>query len=124
MKYGRFIAVVLINSFFHHISDEEVVRIAGTVASSLRDGGIVILQEPVVPEKKKLYYRLMMKLDRGNYFRTIDHWKELLSKAGLVPKKIDFYYLRIMGIRGYHMAAISLYCPMKSSLNSRCFSAR
>ena len=114
VEWGDGFDIILINSFFHHLNDDEVVKISKAAASALADGGIVIVQEPLIPEKNELYHRLMMKFDRGNYFRTLDHWRVLLNEAGLVPEKIDFYYLRIMGIRGYHMASIAFHCPMKS----------
>ena len=113
-EWGEGFDIILINSFFHHLDDNEVVKVSKAVASALSDGGIVIVQEPLIPERNELYHRLMMKLDRGNFFRTLDHWKVLLNEAGLVPKKIDFYYLRIMGIRGYHMISITCHYPLKS----------
>jgi trans-aconitate methyltransferase len=108
MEWGTGFDIILINSFFHHLNDREVVEVSKAAVASLSDGGVVIVQEPLVPGRDELYHRLMMKLDRGNYFRSLDLWKKLFHEAGLIPDQVDFYYLRVLGIRGYHMASISL----------------
>ncbi|MEA1928834.1 MAG: class I SAM-dependent methyltransferase, partial [Candidatus Auribacterota bacterium] len=108
VKWGEGFDIILINSFFHHLDDNEVVKVSKAAASALSDGGTVIVQEPLIPEKNELYHRLMMKLDRGSFFRSLDQWKGLLREAGLIPEQVDLYHLRIMGIRGYHMVSMSL----------------
>lgn len=108
VEWGDGFDIILINSFFHHLNDNEVVQVAKSAVSALSSGGMVIVQEALVPEKKEIYHRLMMKLDRGNYFRAIEQWEKLLGQAGLVPDQVDYYYLRVMGIRGYHMVSLCL----------------
>jgi trans-aconitate methyltransferase len=108
VQWGSGFDIILINSIFHHLNDNEVVQVAKSAVSALSSGGMVIVQEALVPEKKEIYHRLMMKLDRGNYFRAIEQWEKLLGQAGLVPDQVDYYYLRVMGIRGYHMVSLCL----------------
>jgi len=69
--------LILINSLLHHLPDEEVSKIARKARRFLAAGGIVIIQEPLLPRTGEWYHRLMMKLDRGNYFRSLEDWKSL-----------------------------------------------
>ena len=98
--------VILINSLLHHLPDDAVLKIAKKSVRSLADGGVVIIQEPLVPRKREWYHRLMMRMDRGNYFRSLSHWKDLLGEAGLAAEHTEIYNLRIIGIHGYHYLSI------------------
>ena len=99
--------VILINSLLHHLPDNAVAKIAEKAVRSLADGGVVIIQEPLVPGEREWYHRLMMRLDRGNYFRSLSHWKNIFGEAGLVTERTELYNLRIIGIYGYHYISIS-----------------
>jgi len=50
----------------------------------------------------------MMRLDRGNYFRSLSDWKNMLEQAGLYPEEIFFYQLRVFGFKNYHMVSMLL----------------
>lgn len=108
IMWEDFFDVILINSFFHHIDDAKVCRVMEKVAASLKDDGMVILQDALMPGKDEWYHRLLMKLDRGDYFRSLTHWKKLIERAGLVLKRSNFYELRVFGINGYHMILMTL----------------
>ena len=100
--------VILINSFFHHIDDDRVCLIMEKVAALLKDDGLVILQDALMPERKEWYHRLMTKLDLGDYFRSLTHWKTIIDRTGLILKISNFYELRVFGINGYHMILMTL----------------
>ncbi len=99
--------VILINSLLHHLPDDAVAKIAEKAVQALAKGGKVIIQEPLVPGEREWYHRLMMRLDRGNYFRSLSHWKNLFGEAGLAVERTELYNLRIIGIYGYHYLSIS-----------------
>jgi trans-aconitate methyltransferase len=98
--------LILINSLLHHLPDEAVSKIARKAVQSLAAGGIVIIQEPLLPRTGEWYHRLMMRLDRGNYFRSLEDWKRLLGEEGLTAERTELYNLRIIGIYGYHYISI------------------
>jgi len=106
LDWGKGYDVILINSFFHHLSDDQAEIIIGRAAGSLADSGVIIVQEPLLPDRDEWYHRLMMKLDRGACFRSFTHWKDLFSRAGFYADDLRFYSLRILGIRGYHMISM------------------
>jgi trans-aconitate methyltransferase len=99
--------LVLINSFLHHLPDPAAGLILQKTATALSASGVAIIQEPLTPGPGERYHRLLMKLDRGDYFRTLEGWLELIAGAGLIPRVESRYGLRILGWKGYHMASIS-----------------
>ena len=107
-EWGTGFDIILINSLLHHLDDNEASKILGKAVAALKETGKVIIQEPLVPGKDEWCYRLMMKLDRGNYFRSLTGWKSLLEQAGLFPDKISFYHLRVFGFKNYHMVSMLL----------------
>ncbi len=108
IDWGEGYDVILINSLLHHLPDNKVFQIADKAARALTDTGIVILQEPLRPRDNEWYHCLMMRLDRGNYFRTLGAWKDLLREGGLIPTRIERYDLRFLGIYGFHYLSICL----------------
>lgn len=106
IDWGDDYDVILINSFFHHLPDDQAERIIKKAVASLCEKGVIVVQEPLIPESGEWYHRLMTRLDRGNYFRNFAHWKNLFSRAGLYAEDLRFYSLRILGLRGYHMVSM------------------
>ncbi len=108
IEWGRGFDIILINSLLHHLNDDEVSNIMLTAVAALKPKGRIIIQEPLIPGKDEWYYRLMMRLDRGNNFRSLPSWKEIVEKAGLLPEEILFYDLRVLGFKNYHMVSMLL----------------
>lgn len=108
VEWGSGFDIILINSLLHHLDDNEVSKILLKTTAALNQTGKVIIQEPLIPEKNEWCYQLMMRLDRGNYFRTLIGWKRLVEKAGLFPDNIFFYQLRVLGFKNYHMVSMLL----------------
>jgi SAM-dependent methyltransferase len=71
---------VLVNSFLHHVPDEAVRRILSRVTDVLGADGRVHILELVMPPHVSLA-RIMAKLDRGRYARSLERWRELFGAA-------------------------------------------
>jgi SAM-dependent methyltransferase len=71
---------ILVNSFLHHVSDEDVRAILSRLATVLAPDGRVHILELVLPPQLSLA-RMMAKLDRGRYARPTEKWRELFSAA-------------------------------------------
>ncbi|HDL64381.1 MAG TPA: class I SAM-dependent methyltransferase [Proteobacteria bacterium] len=108
VEWGAGFDIILINSLLHHLDDNEASKILRKAVAVLKETGKVIIQEPMLPGKEEWSYRLMMRLDRGNYFRSLPDWKYLLEKAGLSAGEISFYHLRVFGFKNYHMVSMLL----------------
>lgn len=108
VEWGVGFDIILINSLLHHLDDNEASKLLVKVVTALKETGKVIIQEPLIPAEDEWSYRLMMMLDRGNYFRSLPEWKNLLEKAGLFPDEIFFYHLRVLGFKNYHMVSMQV----------------
>ncbi len=100
--------VILINSFLHHLNIPPAEKILRRSATSLSAEGKIILQEPIRPWPDQLWQRMIMRLDRGDYFRSLTDWRRLTDKSGLYPVDYFFYSLRIIGIKSYQMVGMTL----------------
>jgi SAM-dependent methyltransferase len=80
---GKF-DVVLINSLMHHIDDAGCRSLLSGLAALLAD-------------------------DRGEYFRSLDHWKDLFSTGDLKIREEEFYTMRLAGfLVGWRMYSVLL----------------
>lgn len=108
VKWGGDFDIILINSLLHHLDDKQAMEILRKSVAALKSTGKVIIQEPLLPRRNEWCCRLMRRLDRGDYFRSLNGWKKLLKEAGLFTDDICFYPLRLFGFPGYMMVSISL----------------
>jgi SAM-dependent methyltransferase len=69
---------ILVNSFLHHVPDEAVERILRQLGQRLTPDGRVHLLELVLPERLSLA-RVMARLDRGRYARSVRDWRRLFD---------------------------------------------
>lgn len=90
--------IVLINSLMHHIDDVGCRRLLSELSRLLAKGGCVVMQEPLVPEIGDRVQTFFMTQDRGDYFRTLDHWKKLLAGSGLKVREEEFYTMKLAGV--------------------------
>ena len=65
---------ILVNSFLHHLPDTAVDHVLSRVAGLLEPRGRVHVLELVLPEHLNLA-RVMARLDRGQYPRTLAAWR-------------------------------------------------
>lgn len=63
----------------HHMSDAVAQNALRLAASSLNDSGMLMALEPVVHENRGNVERLLMKLDRGMFIRTLDQYRILVQ---------------------------------------------
>ncbi len=108
LDWGDGFDVILVNSLLHHLEDRQAEAILGKAAGSLRREGKIIIQEPLRPKDRERIGRLMMKLDRGKHFRSLDGWQRLFERTGWSPEDIRFYSIRLLGLRGYRMVSVTL----------------
>jgi SAM-dependent methyltransferase len=71
---------ILVNSFLHHIGDEETRALLAHLRTLLTTDGHVHVLELVLPERTSIA-RLLARLDRGEFPRPIPSWLELLSDS-------------------------------------------
>jgi len=69
---------ILLNSFLHHIDDENTDRILANMNSLLSDDGHVHILELVLPEQASIS-RWLARHDRGEFPRPLERWKEIFS---------------------------------------------
>lgn len=70
---------ILVNSLLHHLSDDEVDRLLGHLGTLLTDDGAVHILDLVLPERPSVA-RMLAKLDRGDYPRPLERWREIFSR--------------------------------------------
>jgi SAM-dependent methyltransferase len=68
--------MVLLNSLLHHLDDGEADRTLAAVRSLVAPGGSVYILDLVLPPQVSIP-RVMARLDRGRYARSIDAWRDL-----------------------------------------------
>jgi SAM-dependent methyltransferase len=71
---------ILVNSFLHHVSDDHVRRILSRLTALVAPDGRVHVLELVLPPRMSRA-RVMAKLDRGRFARSIESWTGLFSAA-------------------------------------------
>jgi SAM-dependent methyltransferase len=71
--------MLLLNSLLHHIDDDGVHRVLGSLAPLMRPGGAVHILDLVLPEHASIA-RVMAQLDRGRYPRATARWREIFGE--------------------------------------------
>jgi SAM-dependent methyltransferase len=82
---------ILVNSFLHHLPDATVSRILSQISGLLAPSASVHVLELVLPEHWSLS-RVMAKLDRGRYARSVVSWRDLLV-SHFAPVVFETYSL-------------------------------
>ena len=93
---GEAFDFILVNSFFHHVADEDSDRILKHLATLLTEDGHVHVLDLVLPERPSVAL-LLARLDRGDYPRPVDEWRELLSRH-FEPRVFEPYDLGVPGV--------------------------
>jgi SAM-dependent methyltransferase len=70
---------ILVNSLLHHLPDEAVDRLLGHLATLLTDDGAVHILDLVLPANASVA-RLLAKMDRGDFPRPLERWREIFSR--------------------------------------------
>ena len=69
---------ILLNSFLHHIDDQNTSKILANMDSLLSDDGHVHILELVLPERASVS-RWLARHDRGKFPRSLERWKQIFS---------------------------------------------
>jgi len=70
---------ILVNSFFHHVDTGSVCRILHHLRTLLSPGGHIHILDLVLPDRASIA-RLLARLDRGGYPRSLEKWRNLFSE--------------------------------------------
>jgi SAM-dependent methyltransferase len=106
--------VILINSLIHHLNDKEASALLDSLHHVLAPGGVIIVQEPLIPGPSKWFMRWIMNRDRGHYFRSAEHWISLYVGRGYTVATETDYTISFLGIPCWHMQSVLLQ-PQKKS---------
>lgn len=98
---GRRFDFILVNSFFHHIADDDAGRLMAKLNRLLSPGGAVHILDMVVPPAAGVA-RYLATHDRGNHPRSRERWEAMLSEA-FEPVVLEPYLLSGLGVPLWHM---------------------
>ncbi len=71
--------IVLATSVLHHLSDEEVVRLAKLAKAALKENGRLVTLDPCYAEGQSPIARFLISRDRGQHVRDAEGYRALLS---------------------------------------------
>ena len=71
---------ILVNSFLHHVDTPAVRRILAHLRTLLTPDGHIHVLELMLPERRSIA-RLLARLDRGDYPRPLEEWRNLFSES-------------------------------------------
>ena len=69
---------ILVNSFFHHVGDEDADRILAHLATLLTREGRIHVLDLVLPDHASPA-RFLARMDRGDYARPLERWRTLFG---------------------------------------------
>jgi cyclopropane fatty-acyl-phospholipid synthase-like methyltransferase len=84
VEHGRFDRV-LVNSVFHHLSDEESHRFLQALPALMNESGRIWIVDLVLPDEAGPA-RWLAKLDRGRYPRRLNDWQSLFERHFMVER--------------------------------------
>jgi 2-polyprenyl-3-methyl-5-hydroxy-6-metoxy-1,4-benzoquinol methylase len=73
---------IIVCAVLHHINIELWPQILHNLANKLRDGGKIILLDPVIHEKQNWIARFLISIDRGKSIVDVDKYIKVLSECG------------------------------------------
>jgi SAM-dependent methyltransferase len=71
---------ILVNSFFHHIDTPNVRGILSQLGAMLTEDGHIHILDLVLPTRTSIP-RLLARLDRGEFPRPLEDWKQIFSET-------------------------------------------
>jgi SAM-dependent methyltransferase len=93
---GQRFDFILLNSFLHHIDDENTLRILHRLRDALSVEGHIHILDLVLPERPGVA-RWLARNDRGDYARPLERWRALLGSVfGTVV--FEPFALRALGV--------------------------
>ena len=92
---------ILLNSFLHHIDDQNTGKILANMDSLLSGDGHVHILELVLPERASIS-RWLARHDRGEFPRPLERWTDIFSTY-FEPVTVKPYCLGLGGITLWNM---------------------
>ena len=92
---------ILVNSFLHHIDDDNSLRILSKLKDLLSEDGHVHILDLLLPKSRSVA-RLLAQWDRGNFARPLEEWRDLFS-VHFEPVVVEPYPLTALGISLWNM---------------------
>jgi trans-aconitate methyltransferase len=92
---------ILVNSFLHHLNDQDVASMLAHLQTLLSEDGHIHILELVLPANRSLA-RLLARWDRGKFARSLQHWETLISQ-NFDPVTCESYPLAGMGLTLWNM---------------------
>jgi len=87
---GTFDRVISIGSL-HHVADEGIIKTGEEIARVLRQEGVFILVDIVMPSSKLAFLeRIIIWLDRGKYVRSPEQYDRLFFRKFSITRKYNF----------------------------------
>ncbi len=94
---GQKFELVLINSLLHHLTNAECIQLFNGLRPVLTGNAMLILQEPIIPNRSERLRWFLMEHDRGDHFRTVEGWKQLFADGGFQIAADQLYFLKFAG---------------------------
>ena len=70
---------ILVNSFLHHVDDQNTLNILSKLRSLLAPDGYIHILDLVLPENPGIS-RIIARLDRGNFPRSLEKWRNVFAQ--------------------------------------------
>ena len=77
---GSHFDCILVNSFLHHIDDDNTVKILSKLKNLLTADGYIHVLDLVLPDKPSVA-RFLARCDRGDYARPLERWQSLFDQS-------------------------------------------
>lgn len=92
---------ILVNSFFHHVPDDETDRILRHLSTLLTVDGHIHILDLVLPERPSVG-RILARWDRGDHPRPLSGWREIFERY-FESAVFEPYSLGVMGVTLWNM---------------------
>jgi trans-aconitate methyltransferase len=99
--------LIYINALLHHLNDDMIKTLMTNLYSLMSSDGKIVLLEPIIPHKNNQLQTILMKLDRGDYYRSPDEYCQLSTQTFYIEKK-EIFPLKLYGITGWLQLAMLL----------------
>jgi len=82
---------VLIMAVLHHLNDEDANKVIEEARRVLKpDGRILIMEDSKIPRLENSLVRFMQKFDKGEFIRTPENYKKIVSPYLKILKESEF----------------------------------
>ena len=92
---------VFLNSFLHHIDDDNCGRILRRLHDVLTDDGHIHILDLVLPQRRSVS-RWLAQHDRGDFARPLDRWREIFGEV-FEPVVFEPHAVRALGVELWQM---------------------